>query len=86
VEQNTAGSPTDERVLWTHLRNCDIAEHLLKTYQVEIETDCIERILYSAGYRKRKPKKQVATGESPTRSEQCAGDFIFNEFVSLDGR
>lgn len=84
MEQNTAGSPTDERVLWTHLRNCDIAEYLLKTYQVEIETDCIKRILYSAGYRKRKPKKQVATGESPSRSEQFRViSFLMNLFLLM---
>lgn len=70
MEQNTAGSPTDEQVKWTHLRHCEIAEHLLKTYQVEIETECIKRILHSAGYRKRKPKKQVATGTSLCREEQ----------------
>jgi len=70
VEQNTAGSPTDETVKWTHLRNCDIALHLEKSYQVEIETKCIKRILHANGYRKRKPAKQMPTGESPDRSEQ----------------
>ena len=84
MEQNTAGSPTDERVLWTHLRHCDIAEYLLKTYQVEIETDCIKRILHAAGYRKRKPKKQVATGESPCRSEQFrVMSFVINLFLLM---
>ena len=70
VEQNTAGSPTDETVKWTHLRYCDIALHLEKTYQVEVETKCIKRILYANAYRKRKPAKQSATGASPERSEQ----------------
>jgi len=70
VEQNTSGSPTDETVKWTHLRYCDIALHLEKTYQVEVETKCLKRILYANGYRKRKPAKQSATGASPERSEQ----------------
>ena len=70
VEQNTAGSSTDETVKWTHLRYCDIALYLRETYQVEVETKCIKRILYVAGYRKRKPAKQIATGKSPDRSEQ----------------
>ncbi|MBA3692363.1 MAG: ISAzo13 family transposase [Acidobacteria bacterium] len=70
VEQNTAGSPTDETIKWTHLRHCDIASHLQKGYQEEVGTDCIKRILYENGYRKRKPAKQLATGESPNRSEQ----------------
>jgi len=43
---------------------------LQKTYQIEIESDCLKRILYEHGYRKRKPKKQVATGTSPCRDEQ----------------
>jgi hypothetical protein len=70
VEQNTAGSPTDETVKWTHLRPCDIKLYLEKTYQVEAETKCIKRILHAEGYRKRKPAKQKATGTSPDRSEQ----------------
>lgn len=70
VEQKTAGSPTDETIKWTHLRKCDIALYLQETYQVKVETDCIKRILYNHGYRKRKPHKQIATGASPDRSEQ----------------
>jgi hypothetical protein len=70
VEQNTAGSPTDEQVKWTHLRYCDIAEYLEKSYQVEIKPKCIKRILHAEGYRKRKPAKQMATGKSPDRNEQ----------------
>ena len=70
VEQNTAGSPTDETVKWTHLRFCDIKLYLETSYQVEIESQCIKRILHAAGYRKRKPAKNLATGTSPDRSEQ----------------
>ena len=70
VEQNTAGSPTDETIKWTHVRHCDIALHLQKTYQEEVGTECIKRILYENGYRKRKPAKTIATGKSPDRSEQ----------------
>ena len=70
VEQNTAGSPTDETIKWTHLRHCDIARYVQKSYQEEVGTECIKRILYENGYRKRKPAKTLATGESPDRSEQ----------------
>ena len=70
VEQNTAGSPTDETIKWTHLRRCEIALHLQESYQEEVGTECIKRILYANGYRKRKPAKQIATGTSPDRSEQ----------------
>ena len=70
VAQNTAGSPTDETIKWTHLRYCEIALHLEQSYQVEVTTDCIKRILHAAGYRKRKPQKTLAIGKSPDRSEQ----------------
>jgi hypothetical protein len=70
VEQNTAGSPTDETIKWTHLRHCDIVRYLQKSYQEEVGTECIKRILYANGYRKRKPAKTLATGKSPHRSEQ----------------
>jgi Rhodopirellula transposase DDE domain len=70
VEQNTAGSPTDETIKWTHLRHCDIVLYLQQTYQEEVGTDCVKRILHTQGYRKRKPAKTLATGESPDRSEQ----------------
>ena len=70
VEENTAGSQTDETVKWTHLRYCDIALHLQANYQVAVKTTCIKRILHADGYRKRKPAKTLATGKSPDRREQ----------------
>lgn len=93
VEQNTAGSPTDEKVKWTHLRSCDIADYLQENYQVEVQTKCIKRILYANGYRKRKPAKRLATGASPPRSEQfrvisvLMGLFMLmenNPIISID--
>lgn len=70
VEQETAGSPTDESVKWTHLRPRDIALHLQKTSQIKVGTGVIKRILGAGGYRKRKPAKNIATGKSPDRNEQ----------------
>ena len=70
MEQETAGSPTDESVKWTHLRPCDIALHLQQTAQIKVSRGVIKRILWAHGYRKRKPAKSIATGQSPDRSEQ----------------
>jgi Rhodopirellula transposase DDE domain len=70
VEENTAGSPTDERVKWTDVRPRDIVQHLRKSYQVEVGAKCVKRILFVNGYRKRKPTKELATGKSPDRHEQ----------------
>ena len=84
VEQNTAGSPTDETVKWTHLRVCEIQVHLEKTYQAEVQRDCIKRILDENEYRKRKPAKQLATGKSPDRSEQFRIiGFLMNIFLLM---
>lgn len=85
VEQNTAGSPTDESVKWTHLRYCDITLYLQVTYQVEVETECVKRILHAQGYRKRKPAKTLATGKSPDRSEQFRIiSFLLALFMLMD--
>ncbi len=62
--------PTDETIKWRHLGRCEIVLHLQKSYQEEVGTECIKRILYANGYRKRKPAKQIATGTSLDRSEQ----------------
>jgi len=52
------------------LRPCEIARYLKKNYQETVKNKCIKRILHAAGYRKRKPAKNLATGVSPDRSEQ----------------
>ena len=43
VVGQTAGSPTDEKVKWTHLRPCDIAAHLKKEHQLTVSHGCIKR-------------------------------------------
>lgn len=70
VEQFAAGSPTDEAIKWTHLKPFEIAFYLEETYQIEVGTGCIKRVLSAAGYRRRKPAKSLPTGESPDRKEQ----------------
>jgi hypothetical protein len=70
VEEQTAGSPTDETIKWTPLRDCEIVAYLHREYGVEVGTKCVKRILYEHGYRKRKPAKVLATRESADRSEQ----------------
>lgn len=70
VEQNTAGSPTDERVKWTHLQPRDIAKYILETHGVKISNQQVKRILKQNNYRKRKPLKSVAIGKSPHSEEQ----------------
>jgi hypothetical protein len=70
VESQTAGSPTDESVKWTHLSAWNIVVYLLKEYEISISCACVRRILAEQGYVKRKPLKAVMTGKSPHRDEQ----------------
>ena len=85
VEQNTAGSPTDETVKWTHLRASEIVLHLQQSYQVEVGTTCVKRVLHAEGYRKRKPAETQATGSSPDRSEQFRIiSFLLGLFMMME--
>lgn len=70
IKHHTAGSPTDERIKWTHLRPCDIALYLKQSHQVDISHRCIKRILRTNGYKHRKPSKSLCIGKSPYRNEQ----------------
>ena len=44
VEQETAGSPTDETIKWTHLRPRDIALYLQQTHHIEVSNGVSKRI------------------------------------------
>ena len=70
MADQTAGSPTDISVKWTHLTAWQIARYLKKNYNYSISCKCVRRILKEAGYVKRKPLKAIATGKSPHRDEQ----------------
>jgi len=70
VSKNTAGSPTDDRVKWTHLRPADISRYIAANHKTQISNGQVKRILKQNGYCKRKPVKSLATGKSPNREEQ----------------
>ncbi len=93
VNTQTAGSPTDGEVKWTHLRPFDIAGYLKKEHGVKVSHGCIKRILKNDGYVKRKPIKSLATGSSPHRAEQFRivmflvalfNDMEHNPILSID--
>lgn len=70
VEQNTAGSPTEPDVKWTHLEAWSIAKYLEATHSLSVSCICIRRILKANGYVKRKPLKAISTGQSPHKEVQ----------------
>jgi Rhodopirellula transposase DDE domain len=93
IEHQTAGSPTDSSVKWTHLRPCDIALYLQQTHQATVSHGCIKRILRVQGYKHRKPSKSICIGKSPHRNEQFEiimflvalfGDMENNPIISID--
>jgi len=80
-------------VQWTHLRPCDIALHLEKTYQEKVSHRCIKRILRANNYKYRKPGKTIAIGKSPDRATQFEIIFFIvalfmniehNPIISID--
>ena len=83
VSDNTAGSPTDERVKWTHLQGRDIAKHIKETYAVHVSNRQVKRILKQAGYCNRKPVKTLATGKSPYREEQFRIILLIHSLFTL---
>ncbi len=70
VAGETAGSPTDIKVKWTHLRPKDIAQKCKEKWSISISNGTVKRILKEAGYRKRRPSKDLITGKSPYRAAQ----------------
>jgi len=59
--------------------------YLEQTYQIEVGTGCVKRILSAEGYRKRKPAKVTVTGESPDRNEQFRIiSFLLALFMMMD--
>lgn len=85
ISLNTAGSPTDERVKWTHLQARDIGKHLRDTYAVNVSNKQIKRILKENGYCRRKPDKSLTTGKSPNRDEQFRIiSYLVTLFTAMD--
>lgn len=93
IEQETAGSPTDIEVKWTHLHPREISQMYEQKHGVSISNSTIKRILRESGYRRRRPSKALATGQSPHREAQFRLIFYFvalfskmenNPIISID--
>jgi len=82
VENETAGSPTDSQIKWTHLRPLEIANTYKLKWDDTISNRTVKRILKDNGYCKRRPNKALSTGKSPFRTEQFALIFYFATIYS----
>lgn len=70
IASDTAGSPTDTQVKWTHLKPAQISKLYEEKYKEKISNSAIKRILRANHYCKRKPSKVLSTGTSAHRDEQ----------------
>ena len=70
VEPHTAGSPVNEKIKWTYLKLGEIVAEYKKQFDKPVSPQVVQRVLKQADYVKRKPVKNLATGESPHREEQ----------------
>lgn len=69
IAQNTAGSPTDDKIKWTNLNRHEISQ-LLKAEGVTVSVTVVDQLLKKHNYRRRKAQKRLKTGEHPERNEQ----------------
>jgi len=69
LKENTAGSPMDENIKWTNLSQEAIVAYLGEQ-GFKVSVPVVKNLLKEHNFRKRKPFKSVAGGESEFRDEQ----------------
>jgi hypothetical protein len=70
IETHKAGSPTDPKVFWIHLKPKEIACLFFEKHQEIVSNGSVKRLLAELGYSYRKASKQLATGIYAKRDEQ----------------
>jgi hypothetical protein len=78
LEANSAGSPTDPGVVWTHLKPMQLAGELVRR-GFEVGRNTAARLLDNAGYRRRALRKELITG----RVDPQARDDQFRHIDAL---
>ena len=69
IKEHTAGSPMDEQIKWTNLNRPQIAK-LLKVEGISVSMTVVDQLLKKHNYRRRRARKELATGRHPQRNEQ----------------
>jgi len=57
LKEYTAGDPMDEKVIWTNLKQQEIADLLYEKYSTKVSLPVVRQLLEKHGYRKRKAQK-----------------------------
>jgi hypothetical protein len=92
IEHNTAGSPVDASIKWTHLSRQQIADLLSEEAGLSVSVTVVDQLLKQHHFRRRKASKTQATGAHPQRNEQfekieqLVGDYqqVGNPVMSMD--
>jgi hypothetical protein len=92
LKENTAGSPMDEKIRWTNLKQEEIALLIYKKHGVNISRTVIKQLLNKHNFRRRKlqkdlPLKEVADRDSQFKNiNRIKGEFIQkgNPILSID--
>jgi hypothetical protein len=69
LRKHTAGSPQNEKILWTDLSCSEIIKKI-KKLGAEISRRAVKTLLKKHGFRKRKIQKRLSTGKTIYRDEQ----------------
>lgn len=70
IRKHQGGSPTDASVYWIHLRPREIAAGFFASHAHRVSHGLVKRTLKSLGFRYRKLRKSLATGDCPYRNQQ----------------
>lgn len=70
LEANSAGSPTDPQVVWTHLKPMQLAGELVRR-GFEVGRNTAARLLQDAGYARRSLRKELITGRVDPQARDC---------------
>jgi hypothetical protein len=83
ITEHRAGSPTDERIYWIHLKPREIAQGFSERHDILISNGLVKRHLQVMGYKYRKLSKQLATGQCADRQAQFRVIFTLIAVMSM---
>jgi Rhodopirellula transposase DDE domain len=83
IKAHQAGSPTDERIYWIHLKPKELASCFTQEYNIVISKGMVKRQLAAMGFKYRKLRKDLATGQYAHRETQFKVIFTLIAVMSL---
>jgi hypothetical protein len=84
LKDKTAGSPMDEEVIWTNLKQREISEEFVSR-GYEVSEYVVNQLLEKHGYVKRKMQKAKTLKETKNRNEQFENIDSLKEEYRIKG-